>query len=49
MKASLTVSVTESFEYANTLDLVISLFSSNDISDVEKKFEKLINNYSLTY
>ena len=38
----------KSFETANTSDLA-SLFSSSDVSEADEKFEKLIDNDSLTY
>ena len=41
-------SIIKSFEIADTFDSIL-LFSSNDVSEADKKFEKLINNDNLTY
>ena len=42
------LSIMKSFETANTFDLA-SLFLSNDVSEADEKFEKLIDNDNLTY
>ena len=47
--ASSAVLVTRSFEDVYTLDSAVSLSSSSGVCDVEKKFEKLIDNCSLIY
>ena len=49
IRVLLMILITKSFEYANTLDSIISLSSLNNISDVKKKFKKLINNCNLMY
>ena len=42
------LSMTESFEIVDTSDSA-SLFSSNDVSEADEEFEKLIDNDNLTY
>ena len=42
------LSIIENFETANTFDSA-SLFLSNNVSEVDEKFEKLIDNDNLTY
>ena len=49
VEALLTVLITRSFEDVYMLDSAVSLSSSSDVHDVEKRFEKLIDNCSLIY
>ena len=47
MRDSSVILIIKSFK--NTFDLIISLFLLNDVSDIEKKFKKLIDNCNLMY
>ena len=48
IESSSALSMTESFETADIFDSAL-LLSSNDVSEADERFEKLIDNDNLTY